>query len=182
VTDTPTIEPLVEAPALAETHECRGCGSLSRRSVLAGAGALGAALTLAACGAEGSAPGSGGTGASTSEPGSSEPTTADGESSAPAAAGAVAKVSEVPVGGVIAAELDGTPVFVAQPSEGTFVALAAICTHQGCNLAPDGAQLACPCHGSTFALDGAVTRGPASEDLPSIQLAVEGENLVVAQG
>jgi cytochrome b6-f complex iron-sulfur subunit len=37
-------------------------------------------------------------------------------------------------------------------------AVSGICTHQGCRLAlaPHPARLVCPCHGATFALDGAV--------------------------
>ena len=90
-------------------------------------------------------------------------------------------MADVPVGGAVAAQIDGTDVIVTQPSEGQFLALSATCTHQGCKVTPDGDHLTCPCHASTFDLAGAVTRGPASEPLPSIALAVDGENLVLAQ-
>jgi cytochrome b6-f complex iron-sulfur subunit len=41
---------------------------------------------------------------------------------------------------------------------GQLRAVSGICTHQGCrlDLAARPARLVCPCHGATFALDGAV--------------------------
>ncbi len=49
-----------------------------------------------------------------------------------------------------------------------FYALLASCTHLGCTprLEPDG--LACPCHGSRFARDGAVLHGPAGRPLDRV--------------
>lgn len=161
-------------------HACDGCGGMSRRAVLAGVGALGAAVTLAACGGSshdgiatpGSTPGSGSTGDATD----------DGTSDDPAPAGAIAKAADVPVGGAVSANLDGAPVLITQPTAGTFVGLSAICTHQGCTVAPDDDHLTCPCHGSTFDLDGVATRGPASEPLITFELSLDGEDLVVGQG
>jgi cytochrome b6-f complex iron-sulfur subunit len=42
--------------------------------------------------------------------------------------------------------------------DGNLRAVSGICTHQGCRLAlaASPARLVCPCHGATFALDGAV--------------------------
>lgn len=135
----------------------------SRRHVLAGLGAIGAAVTLAAC---------------------SSPQTAAPTAPAPDAddlpPGAIAKVADVPVGGAIAVQLEGAPVIVAQPEQGTFVGLSAICTHQGCTVAPDGAGLTCPCHGSTFTLGGEVGQGPATENLATFDVSVEGDHLVAA--
>jgi len=52
-------------------------------------------------------------------------------------------------------------------------ALSAACSHLGCTVAPgpDGRSLDCPCHGSRYALDGAVLHGPA--DQPLTELPVE---------
>jgi len=56
---------------------------------------------------------------------------------------------------------------VVRTSETEFVALSAICTHNGCTVrfvaASDNLQ--CPCHGSNFTLDGVVTAGPAERPL-----------------
>jgi len=46
-------------------------------------------------------------------------------------------------------------------------ALSAICTHRKCSLkAEPDRSFYCPCHGSTFDLNGHVTEGPAKRDLP----------------
>jgi cytochrome b6-f complex iron-sulfur subunit len=51
--------------------------------------------------------------------------------------------------------------------QGTLRALAITCPHLGCSYAfDDGKQhFVCPCHGSEFALDGRVLRGPAKSPL-----------------
>lgn len=48
---------------------------------------------------------------------------------------------------------------------------SAICTHRNCLLEANADGFECPCHGSTFTLEGRVTRGPARRNLP--RLAVE---------
>jgi cytochrome b6-f complex iron-sulfur subunit len=61
-----------------------------------------------------------------------------------------------------------------------FVALSQICTHQSCTVQYDGSSgLQCPCHGSTFALSGAVTGGPAPTALKSYKTSLSGNNLRV---
>lgn len=66
--------------------------------------------------------------------------------------------------------------------DGLLFALSSICTHRRCtlNLAPDGSFI-CPCHGSTFDPEGAVTRGPAQRDLPRLPLRVDGRGRVLVQ-
>ncbi len=51
-------------------------------------------------------------------------------------------------------------------------ALSAACSHLGCTVAPapDGQTLDCPCHGSRYALDGAVLHGPAAEPLAALDV------------
>jgi cytochrome b6-f complex iron-sulfur subunit len=59
--------------------------------------------------------------------------------------------------------VNGRPLIVVRTGDTTFAALSAVCTHAGCTVryAVSAHDIACPCHGSTFALDGKVTRGPA---------------------
>ena len=133
-------------------------GSLTRRRVLvAGAGVTGLAA-LAACGGD-----------DTSDGGTS------GGGGGGAASGVLAEAGDVPVGGAVSAkDADGKPVIVAQPEEGTFVGFSAICTHMGCTVAPRDAELACPCHGSTFdAATGDNTGGPAPEPLAKFAVSVK---------
>ncbi len=51
-------------------------------------------------------------------------------------------------------------------SDQEVVAFSLECTHLGCTLAlKGGEEFACPCHGSKFALDGTVLKGPAARPL-----------------
>ena len=93
--------------------------------------------------------------------------------------GTLAKLSDVPVGGSIAANLNGKPVTVGRPDASTAVGFSAICTHLGCTVNAGGPQLHCPCHGSIFdAFTGAVVQGPAPSPLPAITVTVEGGYVV----
>ncbi|HKC26658.1 MAG TPA: Rieske 2Fe-2S domain-containing protein [Jatrophihabitans sp.] len=110
-------------------------------------------------------------------PASSRPSAAPSarrtSSSAAPPAGALAKVSAIPVGGSIAATQAGKPITLARPSAGTVVAFSAICTHMGCTVNAGGPQLNCPCHGSVFnAFTGQVLNGPAPNPLPSVAVHV----------
>jgi Rieske Fe-S protein len=153
---------------------------VSRRKVLvAGTGtALGVGL-LAACGDDPAATPS--AGASSTTPAESPSSSAAAESGAGGGGQALAKVSDIPVGGAVAAESsDGKPIIVSRPTESEVVAFSAICTHQGCTVAP-GDPLTCPCHGSTYDLaTGENTGGPAPKPLTEIAVTVDGDDVVEA--
>lgn len=57
------------------------------------------------------------------------------------------------------------PILLLHMSNGEYRALSAICTHLSCNIRMSGKVLQCPCHGSTFDLDGNAIRGPAQRPL-----------------
>lgn len=138
--------------------------ALSRRQLLAGAGAGAAALAVAACSSEGDGGG----------------TAAKPSSGSAGASGSLTSVADVPVGGAVSAEdSSGKPVIVSQPTKGDLVAFSAICTHMGCTVAPQGDQLVCPCHGSTYDLaTGDNTGGPAPKPLAKIPVTVKGGDVV----
>lgn len=46
----------------------------------------------------------------------------------------------------------------------TFHGLSRLCTHQGCDTDVRNNRFECPCHGSIFAADGSVIRGPSTGD------------------
>jgi cytochrome b6-f complex iron-sulfur subunit len=55
---------------------------------------------------------------------------------------------------------------VAHPTLNSFVALSAICTHQTCVITGfENQTYVCPCHGSTYDINGHVTGGPAPASL-----------------
>ncbi len=90
------------------------------------------------------------------------------------------------------------PGSIDHPDGGAVMVYANTCTHMGCVLVDDGvkdsvvyqrdtpgtsARLTlgpCPCHATSYDLSksGLVTLGPASQDLPQMQLGIEGNELV----
>jgi Rieske Fe-S protein len=103
----------------------------------------------------------------------------------------------------IMAQDDNTAAIVVRDQRGLY-AMSATCTHQCCTVAicsddacaapivtpndcapPNraipgrGPAFICPCHGSLFALDGSVLRGPALARLPTVALKLSGDNAVV---
>jgi Rieske Fe-S protein len=75
--------------------------------------------------------------------------------------GTTVTLSEFPalatVGTVVAITSDRALV---RTSATTFQAFSRICTHQGCLTDIRNNRFECPCHGSIFASDGSVVRGP----------------------
>jgi nitrite reductase/ring-hydroxylating ferredoxin subunit/uncharacterized membrane protein len=73
----------------------------------------------------------------------------------------------------IAARTDGVAVVLVRKGEQLY-ALADRCSHRGCSLHegklnPDD-TLTCPCHGSTFRLDGSIVKGPATSPQPAFDV------------
>ncbi|MEO8078053.1 MAG: Rieske (2Fe-2S) protein [Acidobacteriota bacterium] len=66
------------------------------------------------------------------------------------------------VGSAARVVTSGGNFLVARTGQEAFVALAAICTHETCAITGFSNQTyVCPCHGSTFDLNGRVLGGPA---------------------
>jgi nitrite reductase/ring-hydroxylating ferredoxin subunit len=70
-------------------------------------------------------------------------------------------------------------VLVPQPGGGVH-ALSAVCTHRGCLLEAQAAQLLCPCHGASFDLQGApVDREYLTTPLPRLRSRVVDDRVEV---
>jgi cytochrome b6-f complex iron-sulfur subunit len=69
-------------------------------------------------------------------------------------------------------------VVLFRDQEGVY-AISKICTHLGCIVRNMGAGFECPCHGSRFAADGSVTKGPAPQPLPWYKVTGAGGEYVV---
>jgi len=63
--------------------------------------------------------------------------------------------------------------------EGGIYAISMTCTHLGCIVKPSATGFDCPCHGSRFAPDGSVLKGPAPKPLPWLSVAVAASTIVV---
>lgn len=63
---------------------------------------------------------------------------------------------------------------------GGVYAISTICTHLGCVVRADAKGFHCPCHGSEFAPNGKVVKGPAPKALPwlAVKKSGDGEYMV----
>ena len=158
---------------------------LSRRRALAGAAVGGLSLPLlAACGGGGSSSTPAAGGATSAPP--SAPTGGGATKSAAPSAPALVATSQVPVGGGVI--LGSQNLVVTQPTQGTFEAFSATCTHQGCQVSNVASgTINCGCHGSQFSItDGSNVTGPSGFPAGSIpalgKVAVKVQGTNVVQG
>lgn len=106
-------------------------------------------------------------------------------SASPAAFGDVSagNVTGLPLG--VLTVVPGQPVIIGRDTGGLY-AMTVTCTHQGCDVEPSGsgasATIACPCHGSRYDQNGAVTRGPASSPLVHFAVTIDASGEVTIHG
>lgn len=130
-----------------------------RRIVFSGLGALGVAAALAGCGGS-------------DDDGTSTPTVDTGAE--------LATTDEVPVGGGII--LTEQKLVITQPTEGTFKAFTAVCTHQGLLVTSvEDGTIRCANHGSSYSVEsGEVEGGPAPSALAPVEIDVQGDRILAA--
>jgi arsenite oxidase small subunit len=95
---------------------------------------------------------------------------------------AVARGSEVPIGGVKLFRYPGAndACLLLRTGEDAYVAYSQKCTHLSCAVYPstDGKRLECPCHDGYFSIeDGRVLQGPPPRPLPRIVLERRGNEV-----
>jgi Rieske Fe-S protein len=191
--------PVADEGSIVEERISRG--RFIRLGTALGVGAAGASV-LAACGggsesgSSGSGSGGSGGGGSSSRSGGGSggggyggnaggggSTKSGGAGESQASGGkAIAKASAVAPGSAVEFKDSGQPAVLVHLDSGDFVAYSAVCTHQGCTVAYNNGQLACPCHGSVFdpANGAAVVNGPAQRPLPELPVKVQGGEVVRA--
>jgi nitrite reductase/ring-hydroxylating ferredoxin subunit/uncharacterized membrane protein len=87
----------------------------------------------------------------------------------------VANADEVAEAALTAASAGGVGIVLVR-KEGAISALVDRCSHRGCSLYEgrlEGSTIVCPCHGSTFRLDGTIVKGPATAPQPTLQVRTE---------
>ena len=62
-----------------------------------------------------------------------------------------------------------TPAIVLHTASG-FIAYSLVCPHLGCTIQPVNDGFGCPCHGSQFAEDGALRKGPAVRPMRRLRI------------
>jgi 3-phenylpropionate/trans-cinnamate dioxygenase ferredoxin component len=93
------------------------------------------------------------------------------------------KISEVPAGGIVAVNVGGKQVAVANV-DGTYYAFDDACTHEQCSLTEmgelAGTTITCTCHGSDFDVrTGKVLAPPATVPVTVYATRVEGDALQI---
>jgi cytochrome b6-f complex iron-sulfur subunit len=92
----------------------------------------------------------------------------------------------VAVGGSVLGKASGhaSPIVIAHVEDGRFAVLDATCTHMQCTVTYNALNLTldCPCHESTYELDGRVIGGPAPRPLRTFATSFDGTNLTITLG
>jgi Rieske Fe-S protein len=70
-------------------------------------------------------------------------------------------------------------ILLLRKSENEFIALSPVCTHLGCSVRRENSFFRCPCHGSTYSLDGKVIRGPAEKPLTIFHTEFSNGNITI---
>jgi nitrite reductase/ring-hydroxylating ferredoxin subunit/uncharacterized membrane protein len=89
--------------------------------------------------------------------------------------------AELEDGKLTAAHANGTGILLVR--KGTRVyALADRCSHRGCSLHEgklNDDTVTCPCHGSTFRLDGSIVKGPATSPQPAYDARMSSDKIEI---
>jgi cytochrome b6-f complex iron-sulfur subunit len=75
----------------------------------------------------------------------------------------------------------GRSVALFKDTDGVY-AVSTICTHLGCVVKPNPDGFECPCHGSRFAADGEVKKGPAPRPLPWLKVTMNAGTVTIDEG
>lgn len=88
------------------------------------------------------------------------------------------ETAKVKKGQAVITEVDGNKVGVYRDDNGKLHYVSTTCTHLGCELKWNSAELSwdCPCHGSRFTYNGDIIEGPALESIKTMETGLGREN------
>ncbi len=93
-------------------------------------------------------------------------------------------LAEVPGSRALVAGIGGEPTYLIVNEANTLDSIGILdnCTHLGCTFPwnPNDQQFQCPCHGSRYAPDGTVVRGPAPLPLKIFHVAVIDNSILIS--
>lgn len=93
-------------------------------------------------------------------------------------------LAEVPGSRALVAGLGGEPTYLIVKEDHTLDSVGILdnCTHLGCTFPwnPNDQQFQCPCHGSRYAPDGSVVRGPAPLPLKIFHVDVIDNSILIS--
>ncbi len=86
-----------------------------------------------------------------------------------------------PLSSAVDFEYQDTPCTLLQLQDGTYAGVSRVCTHLGCIITweSDNTRFFCPCHAGIFSPTGQVLGGPPPRPLPTLKIAVQGEDIWV---
>ncbi len=95
----------------------------------------------------------------------------------------VARLGDVPPGGMLTVNIAGQPVVLANV-DGTIYAFGGVCSHADGPLGKGrlrGNTVECPFHAGQFEVrSGKAVMLPATEDIPTFEVQIEGDDIKVA--
>ncbi|NDC42782.1 MAG: hypothetical protein EBZ77_14740 [Chitinophagia bacterium] len=71
------------------------------------------------------------------------------------------------------------PICIYRLDNGSYSALLMSCSHQGAELQVSGERLTCPAHGSEFDNTGRAMQSPATSDLRTFPVTIQGDQLFI---
>lgn len=71
------------------------------------------------------------------------------------------------------------PILLVRSGNESFAALSPVCMHLGCTVRKESMFFRCPCHGSTYTLEGEVVRGPAQRSLQRYPVLVSEDTIMI---
>ncbi len=80
---------------------------------------------------------------------------------------------------LIKSEKFAYPIGLYKISDNEFSALLLQCTHNSCELQPQGDFLICPCHGSEFSNKGIVQNPPAEQNLQGFKTTTDNDYIYI---